>query len=123
MNEEYLENLIGAEAAREILALHLQELDALRREHALERAIDAAGGRNAKAIRALIDEEALAQSEDAFAAATAAVAALKQENGWLFAQPQVSAPGTGALQVSKMPTMADIGRMSMAEYKQYRKGM
>ena len=123
MDEQYLETLMGAEAAQQVLALHRQEMDALRREHALERAIDAAGGRNAKAIRALIDEDALAGAEDAFAAATAAVAALKTENGWLFAPPQVSAPGTGALQVSKMPTMADIGRMSMAEYKQYRTGM
>ena len=123
MDEQYLESLIGAEAAQVVLALHRQELDALRREHALERAIEAAGGRNAKAIRALMDENALAEADDPMAAATAAVNALKQENGWLFAAPQVSAPGTGALQVSKMPTMADIGRMSMAEYKQYRRGM
>jgi hypothetical protein len=123
MDEQYLESLIGAEAAQVVLALHRQELDALRREHALERAIEAAGGRNAKAIRALMDENALAEADDPMAAATAAVNALKQENGWLFAAPQVSAPGTGALQVSKMPTMADIGRMSMQEYKQYRRGM
>ena len=123
MDEQYLEALVGAEAAREILALHRQELDALRREQALERAIEVAGGRNSRAIRALIDENALAEAEDPQAAANAAVAALKEENGWLFAAPQVSAPGTGALQVSKKQTMADIGRMSMAEYRQYRKGM
>ena len=123
MDEEYLVTLIGPEAAGEVLALHRQELDALRREHALERAIESAGGRNIKAIRALMDESALMEAEDPLAAATAAVNALKQENAWLFATPQVTAPGTGALQVSKPHTMADIGRMSMAEYRQYRKGM
>ena len=123
MDEEYLVTLIGPEAAREVLEIHRREVDALRREQALERAIEAAGGRSTKAIRALMDESALMEAEDPVAAAVSAVAALKKENPWLFATPQVTAPGTGALQVSKSHTMADIGRMSMAEYRQYRKGM
>lgn len=123
MDREQLEALVGAEAAEQVLALHEQAMAALRREHMLERAIDAAGGRNSRAIRALIDEGALAEAEDPQAAVNAAVAALKQENGWLFAAPQVASPGTGALQVEKKRTMEDIAKMSMAEYKQYRRGM
>lgn len=123
MDKEYLTSLVGETAAGEILALHTREMEALRREHLLERAIDAAGGRNSKAIRALIDEAALESAEDPQAAITAAVEDLKQENGWLFAPPQVSAPGTGALQVTRNYSMEDVGRMSMAEYKRYRKGV
>jgi len=120
MEKEYLESLVGPEAAAEIYDRHQQELGALRLEHALTRAVDRAGGRSAKAIRALMDEQALAGAEDVDAAAGEAVAQLKRENPWLFVTPQVSSPGTGALTVTRTPTMEDVGKMSMAEYRRYR---
>ena len=60
-------------------------------------AIGAAGGRNQKAICALLDLEALAKAEDLKAAAAEAVAAVKAENGYLFEsrQPPRYAVNTG----------------------------
>ena len=122
MDKEYLENLVGAEAAAQILERHRAEMNALRLDSALSRAVERSGGRNQKAIRALLDESALLGAEDLNAAAEEAVAALKKDNGWLFAMPQVSSPGTGAMTVTRTPTMADVSKMSMAEYRRYRQG-
>ena len=122
MDKEYLENLVGAEAAEAIYQRHCQEMQALRMDSAVSRAVERCGGRNERAIRALLDESQLAQAENLTEAAEAAVAALKRDNGWLFAMPQVSSPGTGALTVTHSPTMADVGKMSMAEYKRFRQG-
>ena len=120
MDKEFLENLVGAEAAEAILQAHQQEVNALRLEQALGGAVKHAGGRNEKAIRALLDEQAILQAEDMDAAAEQAVAELKRQNGWLFAPPQVSSPGTGAVTVTHTPSLEDVGKMSMAEYKRYR---
>lgn len=122
MDKEFLENLVGAEAAQTILQAHQQELNALRLEQALSGAVRQAGGRNERAIRALLDEQAILQAEDMSAAAENAVAELKRQNSWLFAPPQVSSPGTGAMTVSHTPSLEDVGKMSMAEYKRYRQG-
>ena len=122
MDKAFLENLVGAEAAEAILQAHQQELSALRLEQALNLAVKQAGGRNQKAIRALLDEQAILGAEDMDVAAEAAVAELKRQNGWLFAPPQVSSPGTGAVTVTHTPTMEDVGKMSMAEYKRFRQG-
>lgn len=50
----------------------------------LEAAITAAGGRNAKAIGALIDIDALKASKDQTADIKAAIEACQKENGYLF---------------------------------------
>lgn len=122
MDKEFLENLVGAEAAEAIWQAHQQEISALRLEQALGSAVRQAGGRNQTAIRALLDEQAILRSEDVELAAQAAVAELKRQNGWLFAPPQVSSPGTGAMTVSHTPSLEDVGKMSMAEYKRFRQG-
>lgn len=122
MELEYLEGLVGPELAGQILQRHQQELDSLRREQAITLAVERAGGRNGKAIRALIDETALQNAQDVNAAAAEAVAAVKRENGYLFALPQVSSPGTGALSVDTTPSMDAVAKMSMAEYRRYRLG-
>ena len=122
MDKEYLENLVGAEAAQDIYERHCRKLQAVKVDAALSRAVERCGGRNERAIRALLDESALLEAENLNEAAEAAVAALKKENGWLFAMPQVSSPGTGALTVTHTPTMADVSKMSMAEYRRYRQG-
>ena len=116
MDREYLENLVGAEAAEEILKCHRAALA----RQALSGAVKRLGGRNEKAIRAMLDENALLDSEDILSAAEEAVRQLKQENGWLFAAPQISSPGTGALRVERRPTMEDVANMSLAEYKRFR---
>ena len=122
MDKEFLENLVGAEAAEAILQAHQQELGKLRLEQALGAAVKQAGGRSEKAIRALLDEQEILQAEDMESAAQAAVAEIKRQNGWLFAPPQVSSPGTGAVTVTHTPSMEDVAKMSMAEYKRYRQG-
>ena len=78
---------------------HLQELRNLRFEHLLHNAITAAKGRNAKAITALLDVEALKMCEDPQQAALDAVAQLKKESGYLFEAeitPPLYARGTGS---------------------------
>ena len=122
MERAYLEELVGAEAAEEILRLHQQELAAMECRHAIAGAVRAAGGRNETAIRALLDEAAIANAENMEQAACSAVAALKKAHGYLFEAQRVSSPGTGALTLQDNPTMEDIGNMSMAEYRRYRLG-
>ena len=64
---------------------HAQQLKALRMENALQEAIGKAGGRNVKAISALLDMDTIAQSEDLSAALKQAVEQIKQECDYLFA--------------------------------------
>ncbi|WP_455438032.1 phage scaffolding protein [Hungatella hathewayi] len=51
---------------------------------ALEAAITAAGGRNAKAVKALLDVETLKASKDQTADIKAAIEACQKDNGYLF---------------------------------------
>lgn len=122
MDKAYLEELVGAEAAEEILRRHEGELAALRTQHAVSMAVRSAGGRNETAIRALLDESAIANAENMEQAACSAVASLKKAHGYLFEAPRVSSPGTGALTVNGEASMEEIGKMSMAEYRRYRLG-
>ena len=52
------------------------------------------------------------------AAAKAAVAAVRKENPYLFGQGAVFAQNTGNLPL----TQQELGAMSFAEYRRYRKG-
>ena len=63
--------------------------------HLVDGAITAFGGRNAKAISALLDLDALKASDDPKQAVDAALQNLKQECGYLFAAPPAYAAGTG----------------------------
>lgn len=116
MDKEYLENLVGPEAAADIWQKHEAALSAQRLEQAISGAVKRLGGRSEPAIRALLDRQALEAGGDP----EEAVAALKKQNPWLFAPPQVSSPGTGAMTVTQTPSLEDVGKMSMAEYKRYR---
>ena len=120
MDEIFLQELVGQEAAQQILQRHRQEMDALRCDHALASAIRAAGGRSEIAIGALLDRNAIAAAEDMQQAAERAVAQLKREHGYLFAMPVVSSPGTGRLTVDAPFSMDDVGKMSMEEYRKWR---
>ena len=85
MDKEFLEGLGLEEAAVEaVLAAHAAQVAQLQLSHQVELAIGNAGGRNHKAISALLDMESLAKAEDLQTAAAEAVAAVKAENGYLF---------------------------------------
>lgn len=88
------------EKYNQAVLMHARELNDLRFDTLLREAVSATGGRNLKAIAALLDVEALKGSEDPQKAVSDAVEALKQENGYLF-QTQTPPPyarGTGSRQ-------------------------
>lgn len=82
------------------VAEHQQQMADMRFQSALTEAVRVAGGRNEKAIAALLDVEALRACEDHRSALTDALKQLKQENGYLFEQetPPPYARGTGTRQ-------------------------
>ena len=121
--KEFIGNLVAdAQVAEAIEAEFQRRVRGIRAESALKEAVSAAGGRNLKAIRALVDESAIAGAEDLDSAARAAVAAVRQESPYLFGQGAVFAQNTGAQTVA-MPTQEALGSMSFAEYRRFRKGM
>lgn len=75
------------------------KLDAIAFEGDLKDAITGAKGRNAKAIMALLDVDALKKSKDRSKDITAALEALKKDSGYLFEDEQGKPPlysaGTG----------------------------
>ena len=72
----------------------------LRFDHCLVRAIDKAGGRSEKAIRALLDLETLREREDQQHAMEEALEELKRTSGYLFETEKAPgyAWGTGTWQ-------------------------
>ena len=78
---------------------HRREMSDLIFSHNLENAIHAANGRNAKAITALLDVEALKSSEDQQTALAEALQKLKEDCSYLFQSetPPPYARGTGAM--------------------------
>ena len=127
MDQEFLEGLgLSPEAALQVLS----QVEAMRQEQqaqlrqaqldgALEAAVAAHGGRSGKAIRALLDEQALLSAEDLALAARQAVGRLKREHGYLFQSPQAS--GAGSARVAGY-SLEELGSMSLAEYKRARRG-
>ena len=104
MDKEFLLGLeVTEEAAEAILAQHGKEVSQLQGQYRqavfegrLQSAILAAGGRNHKAIAALLDVDALMDADDA--AIDKAVEQVKSECGYLFATAAPYASGTGAVQ-------------------------
>ena len=98
MEREFLEGLLGdnAEAVETILAQHQKEVADVVFAGTLSKVIADAGGRNEKAVAALLDMEGIRASDDPKAAAEAAVQQLKQTEEYLFLNPAPRyAPGTG----------------------------
>lgn len=77
---------------------HQQQMQTLAFHAVLQEAVSAAGGRNLRAITALLDVDTLKQSEDQRAAVEQALAALKKDADYLFRTetPPPYARGTGA---------------------------
>lgn len=101
--EENGRDVQGAKAWQEkynqAVAQHQKEMQDLQFGGALNQAILQAKGRNAKAITALLDVEALRKSENQPAAIEQALESLKQENSYLFETAQTPPPyarGTGS---------------------------
>ena len=85
------------EAHDNAVASHQKELDGIKFQGVLDGAIATAKGKNAKAITALLDIEALRKSENQEADIKAALEALKKDSGYLFGEeaPPPYAPGVG----------------------------
>lgn len=86
------------EAHDQAVSNHQKELDGIKFQGVLDSAITAARGKNAKAITALLDVEALRGSENQAEAIKAALEGLKKDSGYLFdteGTPPPYAPGTG----------------------------
>ena len=66
---------------------HEKQLAGITFQNALDNAITASGGRNIKAITALLDTQTLRESEDRQAAIQTALDQLKAEAGYLFQDP------------------------------------
>ena len=64
-------------------------------DHALEAAITGSNGRNAKAIRALLDVDALKDSKNQEADIKTALEAVKKDNGYLFDDGKTPPPYAG----------------------------
>lgn len=127
MQKEFI-TALGVEetAAQAVLDEHLRIVDQYRQQlraqavdSAIKQAVSAQGGRNLTAIRALLDESSF--GEDVEADAAAAVTAVRRENPYLFAAATVTAPGTGTA-TAPTYTPSDLGKLSYADYRRYRKG-
>ncbi len=66
------------------IADHNRQLSQLRLESMVESAVTKAGGRNLKAISALLDLQAIGESQDVRSSLDEALQQLKQENSYLF---------------------------------------
>ena len=93
---------------------HGKELAQVQFDAALRAGISEAGGRNHKAIAALLDLQALQAAKEPQAAVASALQALKKECGYLFGseQPPLYAAGTGTAgeNVRQTLTLADALR-------------
>ena len=101
-------------------AEHAQTLRRRDYEFALERAVSGLGGRNATAIRALLDEQEILDSQDMAAAARQAVGRLRREHGYLFQSGIGAADRAGTARVRDY-SLDELGSMSMEEYKRARR--
>ena len=125
MDKEFLEGLgISPEAVeailskqQEVASAHQAQLSQLQLQHAVESAVHRAGGRNLKAVSALLDLESIGASQDIPAALDKALRQLKQENGYLFESPTPPpyAPFTGGANTPapKVTTLAGALRERM----------
>ena len=105
MDKEYLESFgIAPEVAavimeehQKVVAEHEKTVKTLKRDHAVAFAVQKAGGRNLKAVTALLDADALGE-ENFQENLETALGAMKKENPWLFetSAPPRYAPFTGA---------------------------
>ena len=83
------------EKYNQAIADHNQKMADMAFDHALESAITGAKGKNAKAIRALLDVDTLKGSKNQEADIKAALEGLKKDSGYLFDDGQTPPPYAG----------------------------
>lgn len=96
--QEQVKKLTGDLEAKE--AEHQAKLQELEFDGALKDAITAAHGRSAKAVRAMLDVDALRSSKNREADIRSALETLKKESGYLFESEETPPPyaaGTGTV--------------------------
>ena len=116
MEREFLEGLgmdpqaveAVLEAHQRTVQAHQAQLAAAQLQQQVSEAVLGAGGRNVKAISALLDLEGIAQSEDVPGALREAIGALKKESGYLFhgTVPQYARFTGSQEQPAKVSTLA-----------------
>ena len=100
----------NAEAVEAILGQHEKEMADVVFAGVLSKVIRDAGGRNEKAVAALLDMDSIRASEDPKQAAQQAVQQLKKEQDYLFAQPApryAAGTGTGNFTTPEPKSLAD----------------
>lgn len=107
------------EAYEQAVSDHQKELESVRFHHHLEAAIRTAGGRNPKAITALLELDALQGSENPQEAIAAALEQLKQQESYLFTQqtPPPYAWGTGAPDRAEETAPTDLAGALREKYE------
>ena len=91
----------------------------------LNAAINGSKAKNVKAVRALLDLEAIKASENQSAAIEAALKKVKEENDYLFTSEEPIDNGQfvgGTTPNPTVKTLDDLDKMSYSEYKKYREG-
>lgn len=110
------ENFIEKEKVAELERRHEQERYRLQRDNALNAAILAAGGKNSRAIRALLPLEKIELQEDGTLAGLD-LEELKKTDGYLFRTEEKKAVGTGAPRATT--AKPDWNKMSYTEMCEY----
>ena len=96
MDKEFLLSLeLSEETAERILEAHQAQIQEITFQSKLREAVQTAGGRNLKAIGALLDQQELKQAQDQDQALNEALKRLKAENSYLFITPPPYAPEPG----------------------------
>lgn len=95
---------------------HAAQLADLEFDRLLEGAVSAAKGRNSRAIRALLDVDALKTSKNQAADVKSALDGLKKDNSYLFEPeqtppPYAPGPGTGGAPISGPFTREDFAKL------------
>ena len=96
------------------------ELLNLKRDSAIDLALTKAGARNIKAVKALFDMDKITLDGDTIKGLDEQVTAVKTDNGYLF-DDNVPA-GAGRDKPGAQKSIEEIGKMTMEEYKNFRKG-
>ena len=91
----------------------------------LNAAINGSKAKNVKAVRALLDLEAIKASKNQSADIEAALKKVKEENDYLFTSEEPIDNGQfvgGTTPNPTVKTLDDLDKMSYSEYKKYREG-